>query len=349
MSRNFLILTIIIILIASAVSAKVNFTIEPDFSVLSGKTEYEMDIIYNYINDTISPPTNVTWHLRSLLEFPLDTKIGGIRVQVTPDIDKTRWAVAGKYFTKLNDPGDKMKDSDWQGESPLYDYTHFSYTESDSKLKMNTFELETNYRILHRVKFNLSILAGGRYQKLEYDLIGLEGWQKRFDPNIYAYEDTSVTISASVYAGVNVGYYEVTYKQMLIGLKGDWYLNERVTGIIRAGVTPTKFEDLDNHLLRFKESVADGDGMGYFGSASIRYELNRNEYGKTFFVQTTGSFLTLDLSGNQTQRWYDDEYRYNPDTQQYEIAVPKGTVISGLPHKVRSNQYKIGLQVGYTF
>ena len=339
MSRVYTVVVFLILFVASAVSAKVEFSVAPEFGMISGTTEYELDIEFNFIDTTGSTPANVAWRLTSLLEFPLDTKIGGLTFKLNPELYKTSWAVSGGYYTSFTNPTEKMLDSDWEGESPGFPYTKWSYTESDAELKMNIAELDVSYCFYQREKITFSMLLGGRYQKIENDVIGIDGWQRPFDSVNYEFSDP---IYFTLYQDTLVGTYEITFKQIKIGVVTDLQLSEKLSSRIQTAFAPVFFKDIDDHILRNKLSTADGDGKGFIGSLDLKYDFIQNDKLSNMFILLSSSFNYMNAKGSQTQEWYGDD-------QATPGVDDTGEIIRGIPHSIKSRQFKIGLRFGMTF
>ena len=335
-------ITIICLLcVITSSHAKVKMTFSPEIGIMGGTTEYEMDLKGNYIY-TIGSTTDTTIRrLTSLLEFPLDVTIGGLSGEINPMEEPSRWSIKLKYLTNLNHPSDKMIDTDWDEIVSKFPYMKFSYTESNAEMNMTILDLEARFRIAQRHKMDISIIAGGRYQKIEQDLIGLEGWQKKFIDSLQIYNDTVGIFSG--YENVNGLYYKIEYKQFKVGFLSDIYLSDRISSQIKIAFAPVSFKDVDDHILRYKLSTGKGNGSGYIAGFNLRYDKPGS---RLSFIQLSTSYNSLSAEGSQTQEWYADELRFNQETQEYVIAVKEDTIISGLPHTIRSKQYSISLQIG---
>ena len=337
--KKLFILAAISLFVFSSISAKVKFSAAPEFSLLNGETEYELDINYSEIQDTGSGPFAVTYRLTSLLEFPMDVVIGGFTFQFGPEEDPTKWDIQGGVFSSFTDPGGKMYDTDWEGVTPYYEYTKWSYTESDAEMKMTQLDLDLTFRLSEKEKLTVSALLGGRYQKSEHDVIGLEGWQRPFDTLTNTFG--SEVYFSNIYDGQRVGYYEVIYKHLKFGLLTEYRFSPKLTGLLKTAFSPLQFEDYDDHILRHKESTADGDGNSFIGDLQFRYDITRSDIKNKLFIEIGASYLNLKATGSQMQYWYGDDGATPEDDT--------GDRIQGIPHTVRSTQTKINFRLGMHF
>lgn len=329
------ILTLSLFFCISSANATIQTTVSPEFGSMGGTTEYDMDIEFNYIDTTGVIPTSVRWKLRSLLEFPLDVYFGGLSAHFNSIEDPNRWKFHLKYLTNLNNPDGSMVDSDWEEVSNQFPYTKFSETNSNSKIKLSYLEAEFQFSIVEKRNFVLSLFAGGSYQKLENDIIGLEGWQRQYDTVSNTYGDQ---FYFDVYQDSLVGTYEQTVKQIRIGLISDINLSQQLSSQIKFGFAPAFYKDIDDHVLRFKLSDSDGDGKGIYSGFSLQYNMSQSGFS---FIRLNSTYTYFTAHGSQTQTWYaDDPASPEDDT---------GESYSGLPHTVRTKQYTIGLEAGYTF
>ncbi len=316
--------------------AKLKITFAPELGVMGGTTEYEMDIQGSFIDSSGSSPVYAKRRITSLLEYPLDVTIAGLTAEIRPIENPNRWSIELKYLTNLNDPKSKMVDRDWDEITSKFPYMLWSETESEAKMNMTIFDFETRFRIIQKSRMDISIIAGGRYQKIEQNLFGIEGWQKSFIDSLNMYSETAGIFSG--YEGVNGLYYKIEYKQFKIGLLSDIYLSENVTSQLKFAFAPASFNDVDDHLLRNKLSKSKGDGNGFLAGFNLRYDLSHSTLS---YIQLSTSYNYYSGNGAQTQEWYGDD----PGSPEDDT----GNISSGIPHTIRSKQFGIGLQIGITF
>lgn len=325
MKRNLLITFAFVLSLVQTLLAqsKVKFTVAPQLSQNFGLTEYIMDISLPY-NEGI-------YVLKSQLEFPLDVVMAGAAV----GLHSTRetlytWSIEGSYFTNIDNPGGVMKDHDWETDTATWRVEKFSYTESRAEMKSTLITVEGYLRVLQRQRFGLDLWGGFRYQKIEQDIIGYDGWQ--IDTNGVRH-----TVS-----GIEKGiYYKVTYKSPHLGLRSNIRLRHHTVISAKAAFALMWASDFDDHLLRNKTATADITGKGFISGVSISHQMPRTGKIQPFF-ELASEFVYLHASGNQTQRWYGDD-PITPDDDD------TGTILSGIPHEINSRQVSVGLRVGLGF
>ena len=314
--------------------SQVKFALAPQVWQNFGYTEYIMDMAFV----TDSGP----YLLKSQLEFPLDVTMAGIM----GGLYSTRntlyaWSVEVGYFSNVDDPGRVMKDHDWETvwrvigpDTVIYwgQVEKFSYTKSKAEMKSHLLTAEGFLRVLHKKHFDLDIWGGFRYQKIEQDIIGYEGWQLLRDSSVA--RDTAVSGTAPAI------YYRVTYKTPHLGLRSNIRLGQYSTLGARAAFALVWTSDFDDHLLRKKTARANISGHGFISSMNARYLIPAGGRFQPFFELAAG-FLYFHASGNQTQRWYGDD----PITEDDDT----GLSLSGIPHEINSLQVSVGVKVGVAF
>ncbi len=335
MSVKKLALAVLCILFFSTNSqAALQFTFSPEFGVMGGTTEYEMDIKGYFIVDDGTTLDTTIRRVTSLLEFPLDISIGGVSGEVHSIEDPMKWSLGIKYLTNLNNPNSKMIDTDWDEVQTKFPYTKWSETNSDAEINMTILDAEARFRIVQKSSMDISILAGGRYQKIYQDIIGLDGWQRQFDTVAYIYEEP---FYFSRYDNEVVGTYELKLKHFKVGMQSDIYLSNLFTSQFKIVFAPVFFDDTDDHVLRKKLSTASGDGKGFIAGFNLRYNNSKRFLS---YIQLSTSYNYFTANGSQVQKWYGDD----PGTSEDDT----GDIISGIPHIIRTKQYSISLQIGLT-
>ena len=325
MKRNLLITFTFVLSLSqtSLAQSKVKFTVTPQVSQNFGLTEYIMDI---YI-----PYDKGIYVLKSQLEFPLDVVMAGAAVGLhSIGEDIYAWSIEGGYFSNIDDPGGVMKDHDWETDTATGLVEKFSYTESQTKMKSTLITIEGYLCVLQKGQFGLDIWGGFRYQKIEQDIIGYDGWQ--IDTNGVRH-----TVS-----GIERGiYYRVMYKSPHLGLRSNVELNPHTGISAKAAFALVWASDFDDHLLRNKTATADITGHGFISGVSLRHQMPRTGVMQPFF-ELAGEFVYHHASGGQTQRWYGDD-PITPDDDE------TGIVVSRIPHEINSRQVSVGLRVGLGF
>ncbi len=310
--------------------ASLRVTFQPEIGLMGGFAEYEMDYRFEFLNYITGSPVLTEWRINSLLKFPLDTKIGGLSVNLFSDRDPSSWGVKLKYLRSLSDPNNKMKNSDWEGFSTLFPYTQFSYTESDAESELSIIKAEIRFRIMLKNSFNVSIFFSGRYQDINQDIIGYDGWYRPFDTIEVKYFDSTIVQSGAQDSLVLK--YRLQVAQFEIGLQSDIHITDKFKTQIIAALAPVFLNDTDDHTLRKKISTSNSIGMGYTADLHIQYDL---PYKYISFVQLNYSFNTFKAEGSQMQLWYEHKSGVDPNTQ-----------YGSIPHVIRSTQYIVSLQIG---
>lgn len=342
-SNKIIFIAIILLFTFSSVSAKLNLSFAPQFSYLNGKTEYSLDLEGDYAVITTNDTLIGYRVIRSLLEYPLDAPMGGVTVQLEkPDLD---WTVNGSFALSLGNPGDKMLDSDWDGFEPHYPYTLWSYTESDVEQTIYQFQVDIQKRIFNLNNSRVNLMVGFKYQKIDQELNGIDGYQVLFDQNAVAFSDSIVQFSG--FDGVTVLTYEITYKTILAGISADLHMSSQLSGNVQLLFSPTFYSDVDDHVLRKKLSVSDGDGPGFTGKGMFTYQFTRKGTQQHIpFISFGVEYQYIKAEGAQTQEWYEDVQEYDPIAGQYE-DIPAGTKFGGIPHEIKSTQFYIHAQIGF--
>jgi hypothetical protein len=317
----------------------VRFSLEPSLSYNIGYTEYIMNITGDMPTDSGVYP----YVLRSKLEFPLDALTAGITAGMHSVSDTLfAWSVQASFRVNVEDPGGVMKDHDWEtvrrlinGDTVYYwgQEEKWSYTESKADMKLRQFNVEGCFRIFYTPRLSLDFWGGFRYQRIEQDIVGYEGWG--------LWRDSSEAVVVRQYGTVPALYYRVTYTSPHIGLRSNLHLDRRLRLAVWAAFAPVWVSDLDDHLLRKKEATADITGSGFILGSQLR--IQPVDYpGFSPLVSLHGDLVFLRASGNQTQRWYGDD-PFTPDIND------TGKSFSGIPHEINTLQLSIGVRVGLTF
>lgn len=337
---KFLFILLLVFTISSSARGQLEFSLSPSFSMLSGGTEYSLRASGIFVDSSF---TEVKQTIASLLEFPLGSKFGGFNFKLNPKFDRTRWQVNLSVHTSLTNPSAKMIDTDWDEALPYYTETKFSFTESDAELSMLNFNLELTYRVFKIKKTAVSFLVGVHYQKITQNIIGFDGWQKRLDAN--------KVWSAPIFFSSDEPAldYEIKFTQPQVGILTAIEFSPQFITSAKAAFAPVFYSDRDDHLLRHKLSTSSGDGNGFLGSLNATYHFKNNPDIKRYFIALNIDYFWANPQGKQKQVWYDDELRYNREEDIYEVAVPKGTVIGGIPHFIKSSQTMLSLQIGISF
>ena len=306
---------------------KIDFTFTPAAFYLFGKTEYDFHLT-QLVADTSGALVDFT--VRSFLEFPLDVFVAGASIGIgsPEDADKS-WSAEVGMFTNVSDPGKSMKDSDWYTLENNFAETMVSYTESDAKMDMLLVNAEVTKELFNVGNADIAILAGFRYQKIEQNIIGYDGWQ--LDTN-FVQQPVSGTGPALDYM--------VTYKGPQFGALTRIDFSSSVQINIKTAVSLTWVKDKDDHLLRKFHTLADGQGIGFISQIGARWFTGSRLMGHNSYVDFVGSYdyYKADISSTRVQ--YGDGGPSEP---------PVGYTVGGLPHDIKSQQFKLGLRFGLIF
>jgi len=322
--------------ISEASTKKFEWSVAPTISRNFGQTEYEMDLSFT----TFDSASNrfITERIRSLLEFPTDYLMAGIEFEFRSHTDRIDyWGVQASLLTNLENPDSKMTDFDWHAISGFFELTQFSFTESDVEARAYQLQFQGYRRLFGSRKLSVALLGGFQYYKLSQDIIGYDGWQKPFDPINIRYVDP-----VDIFGSQKAIIYKVTYKLPHIGLMSRIQLPEQNRVEVKAAVMAVFASDFDDHLLRKKISTADGTGLGFQSEFKIHLVPQTDRQTNKIFLDLVLKFLTLKVTSNQTQRWYET-------VTENGTEIPIGTVFPGIPHDFRSTQYNFGVRVGMSF
>ncbi len=313
----------------------------PSIGFHSGTTSYEF-----LIRQQAPDPQQIqqVFTVRSKLEFPTDATMIGLNFRLRPKSDIHKWSLNSAIATNVTDPNKVMTDSDWEGITNYFDVTQFSYTESDVQMTMIKADLDFSMRLLRAGTFGFSLMGGVQYQRIDQDIIGYDGWYLPFDSSAFRFLDTKVPQSGT---GTVLTYRLTTY-QPYAGVR--IYVDPESPFEAEAdfGLGPVLFSDRDDHLLRYKLSTADGDGLGIISSVRGDYRIRE---GKTYsyVLGFSAELQHASVNGAQKQTWYADEIIVDPSTGDTTVVVPKGTTIGGLPHEIKNTFYTLGISFGVRF
>lgn len=235
----------------------------------------------------------------SLLRFPLDATLAGLRVEVTDRRDggPGTWSLSAGWRTAVASGRGPLQDSDWLSkeldqawvgaEHPGKDI----YSESHTRLRANAVELGLGYALLAGARLTLAPVLGLSWERFAFDASDTR--QVGYGP--YA---ASWTVSPSGQTlTYRVEHWSVTAGVAANGRAGPVEL----TGRVAAG--PTLGLDRDDHLLVYKVATSTAVGVTGEVAASARVGL-----GDHAFLELSGSTSGLWASGNQHQRFYSGTY-----------------------------------------
>jgi outer membrane protease len=296
------------LLIAGPPTTEVPFlSAQGDAGLMDGTFEYKIGERVVADVGVLGSHRNVdSW--ASKLTFPEDAVIAGgsaaLGWKASPRWD---WRLCGRMWKNLSDPSDKMTDEDTllhqesegihDREAPrrvTADYRARIYSESDAEL--NAYGVDAKAELIRRTESgDWSIFVGHRYQKLEFDLFGLQGYQIGLGG--LGMPDGALTpISGST----KVGTYDAETQMPYAGLGYYFDVFSRLHGALSAAYSPwMQVKDDDNHILRGKASSSDTSGAAVMLKASARVDLLEN-----VFVRLTAEYLSMSADGDITEVFY---------------------------------------------
>ncbi len=308
-------------------TGKFDFTFTPSAFYVFGKTEYDFHLTVPVV-DTSGALVDYT--VRSLLEFPLDALMAGASFGVvSPEGANRPWSAKIGVYTNLSDPGKLMKDSDWETLENNFPTTLFSYTESDVKMDMILVNAEITKELFSNDNAGISLLIGYRYQKIEQNIIGYNGWY--LDSN-----DMKQTLSGTEPALD----YMVTYKGLQVGALTNVEFGQNLQITIKTAASFTYVNDKDDHLLRKFYTTSNGLGIGFVSQLGARWYNNLYFMKHQTFIDFVGGYDYYEANLSKTWVQYADGGPLNP---------PVGNTLGGLPHYIKSRQFSFGLRFGLVF
>lgn len=322
MKKIILAVTIITLMAAPCLAGLIAPGINVDFE-LSGK-QMDGHTTYRLTADEWLPWYGTIYRIKSELEYPLDVNMGGGALKFSGNIaEKLPWALTVEYYKSLQDPGKFMKDSDWI-EVPSYDiYEFVQFTESDLTLDAKTYDVSLSIGVINRPVIKVFGKLGYLNQKFSFDVSSIRGWYLDTAEVRQHYED---------YIDQQVLYYSVEYKMPYIGVDFEIYPIKLIDLNLQFAISPkTKGIDFDDHILRFKSSVADCSGTTLMGEGLARLNLSVIPGPVNWDIGFGFEYLQFTLEGEQTQTWYGDD----PASPGYDDT---GNVSSGIDYEMESKQ-----------
>ncbi|MGH8014745.1 MAG: hypothetical protein ACREBV_00980 [Candidatus Zixiibacteriota bacterium] len=305
----------------------IEFTFTPAAFYSFGETEYEFELTQTFV-DTAGDFVDLT--TRSLLEFPLDVFLfGGSLAMYSPGAAKSFWSIELGIYANVTDPSKAMKDSDWLTLEKYFPETMISYTESGAEMNMLLANIEAVKELIDFGGGGICLLVGYRYQKIEQTAIGYEGWF--LDTN-----DVRQPISGTAPA-ID---YRVTYKGPQFGLLTKIVLSQALHLSLKTAGALARVDDFDDHLLRKFHTFADGNGIGFVSDLKLHWNSGLKVGGHPAFFDFTGNFDYYNAELSQTFEQYADGGPYER---------PVGYRTGGLPHKIRSHQFRTGIRFAIAF
>ena len=319
---------------AGLLTESIDISVSVEGKMTRGHTLYHIDFTEEY------------WHWyygymmgtgASELEYPLDINWGYAGISINGRIPKKlNWTIGVEYGQSLSDPKKPMKDSDWY-RIPGTELDHLIiYTESDAEAEATDLNIFGRLRFGTTPKFSIDGLIGYHYQKLAFEMFGINnGW--------YLDEEfRQVSIDGSPYIGVRVLTYEVKYQIPYLGINMNVKPYSKFNVGAEISVSPyVMAKDLDYHLLRYKMSESECTGAAFMAEGDLGYSLEGPWSGLNWLFSLGFQFTTISTKGHSDQVWYAD----NPDTPYDET----GYTIEDISHKIKSKQTALNLKITCLF
>lgn len=249
----------------------------------------------------------------SLLRFPLDAALAGLRLELTDRRDggPGAWSFWAGWRTAVASGRGPLQDSDWLSneldqawvgaEHPGKDI----YSESHTRLRASMVELALGYAFRAGPQLTLTPLLGLGWEWLAFDASDVR--QVGYGPYAASY----TLRAAGPVLTYRVEHWTLTAGVAVSGRAGPVELMGRLQ------VGPALGLDRDDHLLRSKLATSTAVGVAGEAAASARLGL-----GDHAFLELSGSALGLRASGNQHQRFYAGTY----EGQSLDVPVALRTV-----------------------
>lgn len=301
-------------------------SIAPWFGSLFGHTQYELDFGVG----------------RSELVFPLDVKQAGLELGYRAMAgDRPVWTLNVRLAFNLGNPGTKMTDRDWVRKSG--ELVEFSSSKSTAEGSVASIAGEFTHLLYRGEKVDLAAVVGVEYQRIQQDLVDLEGWQwNRFGPKpviIPTYKDDDLA-----------GTYEVRYFRPQLGLMPRLYLGP-VTLMAKGVVSPLlHVRDIDDHVRRHFQIRTDGKGFGWGGGLAVEWnEIAAKQH--RMFGRLSGDISKTSIDTKGARIFYARELidlGEDLDDPSDDVYAEVGDRFLE-EHKISSTQYAIRLTVGFRF
>ena len=278
--------------------------IQFQFGKLNGETDY-----------TIYGEADGGW--KSELIFPLDTKF--ITTKYIHSLKTTTLGIKNINLSVMKNLDQEnngiMKDSDWiysQSENKII----YSESTADLDLWSGNLELLSPSKDYNQ-NMSYHLKLGYKYNNYDYNV---------HDVVQYNYfNNTKSERSGKVLA------YEVQYHIPYLGVKVKNSTQQKLNWQIDLNLAPyVEAEDVDDHILRYKESTGETDGSAIIINGALNYNINSN-----LIFSLSGTYNKIDTEGYQEQYWYDGDY--------------KGEKIKNIDHTIDLESYKIATSIKYLF
>lgn len=301
-----IVLLVLITLFTTSVAAAEETTNKISFSVgkLDGKTLY-----------TISGSDSGGW--KSKLVFPLETKF--TTIYYSTKFEKVQWGVQrincsiGQNLDNKNNG--LMKDSDW-----IYAWSSDKVIYSETKADLEALQGKLEFvgpSYYYNQQLSYQFQSGYQYKNFAYNVH--DGIQYNYDSGT----QTEITGKALEY--------DVRYHIPYLGVKFKNHNHKTVNWQVNLDLAPyVKAKDIDDHILRYKESIGETTGAAIMVTSSLSYNIKSN-----VIFSLSGAYSKIETTGYQDQYWYD-----GPD---------QGQEINNIAHTIDLESYTIKTTINYLF
>jgi hypothetical protein len=297
---------------------------------MTGHTTYRINFSELYLFQGFSVLANSS----SELEFPLDAYMTEFTFSLSGRVIRDLpWSLVVSLGTNADDPGGAMKDSDWLQVPQAQFDEKIIYSESGAALDAGTFDISAQAAVWRTTRTRFDVMLGYRYQKLEFEAIGLDGWYLDEDFNQVPFSD---------HPGEVVLTYEVEYKIPYAGIASEFDIIRKVRGAATIKGSPlVSSSDYNDHILRNKCGESDGTGGMVSFDGRVSFTIDELTRGLGLAVGLGYEYTYINTSGTQTQSWYGDDLSSPFDDT--------GTEYTGIRDKLKSSQRAIYLTVSGMF
>lgn len=250
--------------------------------------------------------------VESELEWSLDNWLAGVTASVG---NGGRWRADLSVLTNLSGGAGAMEDSDW------LDGILFVFSESEVETDIFSalvLDVSGRYRFVRSTQWTLDGVAGLLHQS--FDLTA---------SNLRQYSPVGIEEFNAVVAGPVVTY-AISYTVPYLGAALTLAPSSKLSLALEAMGGYARGEDEDDHLLRFKRSLAETDGFALMGRMSGEYS-----FSPRFSLTAALEALLVETSGDQSQIFYG--------------GPAAGTGFTGIPVELDTRQVLAVLGARYRF
>ena len=258
----------------------------------------------------------------SELKFPLDVFMFYANLNLT-FID--RITIHFNVRKNIHNKAGKMKDSDWVP----YPDVKTIYSESTARLNAIFTEADLSLRLFTVSFFSLVLGAGFTHQYFYY-------WcSDTAQTSILSNTPPYIGSPSYVRLPCKVITYDLRYYMATVQITPVFTFMERLEIALAIRFSPyLRARDIDDHILRGKESKGDSTGTAFMPFLRIRYL-----FPSRVFLAAQLDYLILNTKGHQTQSYY--------------LPVAEAGGIPGwyarTENRLKSEQLSVGLGAGYSF